>query len=450
MRSLQTARDASIPGGARAAAAAAGGAGATLVVLDRRADLVTPMLTQLTYEGLLDETFEIKHSFVDVDPALLAGTATAAGGSASASGSASAGSERKIKLSLNSNDSLYAEIRDVNFARLHALLRSKAEEIRDGYEQRHAAQTVSQMRGFMKKLGSMQQQHKSLATHINMAQALTQRTSSATFRRQLEHEQSLLANGGETALLGSGGAIDACADFVEEMIGKAEPLPRVLRLLCLMSLVGNGLKQRQLDFFRTELLQTYGYELGFTLDRLESAGLLRRSEARSSWPSLRSALRLIVDGSDEANPTDVAHIFSGYAPVSVRLVQQAVSGQWLGLEDALRMLPGPLFEVRPQTGASPQRPSPGVSPPRLSYGNNAIGDEGEAEQREERPVVLVVFVGGCTYAEVSALRWISRRPGASRRYMVLTTHMCSGTSLMAELIDKVENNLAFGPAGSAA
>ncbi len=33
-----------------------------LVLLDRNTDLLTPMMTQLTYEGLIDETFEIKYS----------------------------------------------------------------------------------------------------------------------------------------------------------------------------------------------------------------------------------------------------------------------------------------------------------------------------------------------------------------------------------------------------
>ena len=32
-----------------------------LVLLDRSVDLLTPLSTQLTYEGLIDEVFGIKH-----------------------------------------------------------------------------------------------------------------------------------------------------------------------------------------------------------------------------------------------------------------------------------------------------------------------------------------------------------------------------------------------------
>lgn len=34
----------------------------SLVIIDRATDLITPFLTQLTYEGLLDEYFGIKNS----------------------------------------------------------------------------------------------------------------------------------------------------------------------------------------------------------------------------------------------------------------------------------------------------------------------------------------------------------------------------------------------------
>ena len=33
----------------------------TLIMLDRRIDLVTPLITQSTYAGLVDEIFGIKH-----------------------------------------------------------------------------------------------------------------------------------------------------------------------------------------------------------------------------------------------------------------------------------------------------------------------------------------------------------------------------------------------------
>jgi len=33
-----------------------------LILIDRTVDMITPMMTQLTYEGLIDEIFGIKYS----------------------------------------------------------------------------------------------------------------------------------------------------------------------------------------------------------------------------------------------------------------------------------------------------------------------------------------------------------------------------------------------------
>ena len=52
-------------------------------------------------------------------------------------------------------------------------------------------------------------------------------------------------------------------------------------------------------------------------------GLLREQAGRSnSWPALRKALHLVVDEMPEheigAEPSDMAYVYSGYAPLSVR------------------------------------------------------------------------------------------------------------------------------------
>jgi len=36
----------------------------SLIIIDREADFITPMLTQLTYEGLIDEKYGIKNSII--------------------------------------------------------------------------------------------------------------------------------------------------------------------------------------------------------------------------------------------------------------------------------------------------------------------------------------------------------------------------------------------------
>jgi hypothetical protein len=78
------------------------------------------------------------------------------------------------------------------------------------------------------------------------------------------------------------------------------------------------------DFF----LQTYGFEHIQTLYDLERVGLfvIRTSSnaSRAAFANVRRTLRLIVNEVDEHNPADISYVYSGYAPLSVRLVQCAV------------------------------------------------------------------------------------------------------------------------------
>ena len=129
----------------------------------------------------------------------------------------------------------------------------------------------------------------------------------------------------------------------------------MIRLLCLYSCVNNGIKPKVLDALKRDILQTYGYDKMFTLNNLEKAGLVKKADARNPYPQLRKAFRLSVDDIDEKEPNDIAYAYSGYAPLSVRLVQACFGkGGWRGQEDAMRLIPGPAFEEVQQLPAGLQ------------------------------------------------------------------------------------------------
>lgn len=43
----------------------------SLVIIDREIDLATPLFTQLTYEGLIDETFGIQYNAAEIDTSIV-------------------------------------------------------------------------------------------------------------------------------------------------------------------------------------------------------------------------------------------------------------------------------------------------------------------------------------------------------------------------------------------
>ncbi|CAN6704763.1 unnamed protein product [Malus baccata var. baccata] len=83
-----------------------------------------------------------------------------------------------------------------------------------------------------------------------------------------------------------------------------------------------------------------------TLNNLEKAGLLKKQETKSNWLTVKRALQLVVEDTDTANPNDISYVFSGYAPLSIRLIQHAVGSGWRPIEEILRLLPGPHSEIK--------------------------------------------------------------------------------------------------------
>lgn len=179
----------------------------------------------------------------------------------------------------------------------------------------------------------------------------------------------------------------------------------------------NGLKQKVLDHYKREILQTYGYEHILTLNNLEKAGLLKlQTGGRNNYPTIRKTLRLWMDDVNEQNPNDISYVYSGYAPLSVRLAQLLARPGWRSIEEVLKMLPGPHFEERQQlpTGLQKKR------------------------QHGENRVTLVFFLGGVTYAEIAALRFLSQMEDGGTEYVIATTKLINGTTWIKSLMEKLE------------
>ncbi|KAG0239155.1 vacuolar protein sorting-associated protein 33A [Mortierella sp. GBAus27b] len=405
----------------------------SLIIIDRGVDMVTPLCTQLTYEGLIDEIFHIKNSFVEVDASLVS-TAPPQTGSGAASASVSAAAAipgKKKKVPLNAGDKLFSELRDLNFAVVGGLLNKVAKRITADYEERHNAKTMPQIRQFISKMGGLQVEHQSLRLHTSMAEQIMDYTLTDDFNKILEVQQNVVA----------GIATNKEPEYIEEMINKQVPLVQVLRLLCLYSLVNNGLKPKQYEFFSREILEAYGYEHIITLDNLRRLGMLtKQTTTKNSYNLVRRSLSLIVDEVDEHAPNDISYVYSGYAPLSVRLVQCVVqrgkdgkqpgpggrgpglpgSNGWKGFEDVLRMLPGRTFDEK-------QRVDDGQP----LHSKRSTG---------QPPISLVFFLGGCTFTEVSATRFLASQEGGQRDFVICTTQILNGSTLVDSLVQKVPVN----------
>ena len=404
-----------------------------MFVLDRKVDMVTLMMTPLTYEGLLDEVFGINCGFTMVDANVIEPPEEDGSGDGKKSNDtpppeASARRPRTVALPLNDLDSLYAEVRNQHVEVFGTFLQGQAKALKES----HATFTdrkrdLTEIHQFVKQIPVFTRNLRSLTNHIHLAELVKRAAEESSFRERWQTERSMAE--GET-----------CYEALEDLIATREPPYHLLRLMCLQSLTGGGIKSSRYDTLRRDVVQTYGYEYAFVLEDLERAGLLRRrsdtlfsmdAAASSPFSLLRRNLDLIHAEVDASDPDDVSYVSSGYAPLSVRLVQSAARG-WKGRGDgeALRELPGRLLDVTQREDreapeelakARERPPGPGLVP--LAR-KTATG---------KKPVLLVYFVGGVTFMEIASLRFLSRRPSFPYSIVIGTTKIVNGGTFLQSL-----------------
>jgi lysine-specific histone demethylase 1 len=413
----------------------------SLVIIDREVDFVTPLLTQLTYEGLIDEMFGIQNNQTDVDSTIIGAPAQQQPqqqqqeeGATAAPAANPQGRTRKIQL--DSSDKLFEQIRDTNFAVVGNILGKVARRLKTDLDSRHNSHTTAELREFVTKLPALQTEQQSLKTHIALAEEIKKNTQSEEFGKVLEVQQNLAAGADPSSQY----------EAIEELIARNTPLPQVLRLLCIYSTISGGIKAKEYDLFRRLILEGYGYQHILTLHKLEKLQLFLSKSSplasmipmtaaagattgtKTNYTYLRKQLRLINDEVKEHDPNDIAYVYSGYAPLSIRLVQCILQKQfllritkgngvttsagatggaqgWRGFDEAVKHARGQTFD-------------------NLQKGEDkAVKARALLSGASERKTVFVVFVGGITFTEIAALRFIAKEE-AGMSYNQPLTRIC--------------------------
>ena len=92
------------------------------------------------------------------------------------------------------------------------------------------------------------------------------------------------------------------------------------------SLADNGLKDKSFNFFKREILQTYGFHHLLTLNNLDRIGLLKRATggSKSHWNNIKKTFQLIKEDVNIDTPDDCSYVYAGLAPLISRLVEAIV------------------------------------------------------------------------------------------------------------------------------
>ncbi|CAM4638222.1 unnamed protein product [Caretta caretta] len=385
-------------------------------LMDRDVDYVTALCSQVVYEGLVDDTFRIKCGSVDFGPDVTS-------------------SDRSFKVLLNAQDKVFSEIRNEHFSNVFGFLSQKARNLQTQYDRRRGMD-IKQMKNFVsQELKGLKQEHRLLSLHIGACESIMKKKTKQDFQELLKTEHSLL----------EGFDIRESTSYIEEHIDRQVSPSESLRLMCLLSVTENGLIPKDYRSLKTQYLQSYGPEHLLTFHNLKRIGLLTEQAPgetltaveskvsklvtdraagkltdafnslarKSNFRGLSKKLGLIprVDGEYNLKvPRDMAYVFSGaYVPLSCKIIEQVLERKgWLGLEEVVRLLNGNEF--------APTEP---------------VTEENPAW--EVQRVILAVFLGGCTFSEISALRFLGKEKGY--KFIFLTTAIASSARLMDAMLE---------------
>lgn len=420
----------------------------SLIIIDREVDFPTVLLTQLTYEGLIDEVFNISANQTEVDSSVVGGAAPQQG----QTGSASTSMKRKVMI--DAKDTLYADLSDANFAIVGNLLNQAARRLQSstGRDQL-ATKTTSELRDFVAKLPGYQAEQASLKLHTSLTEEIIKFTRTDIFTRSLEVQQNIMSGADPTTQ----------HETITELINRDVSLSTILRLLCLESTTNAGLRPKDLENFKRAIIQAYGPQHMLTVAALEKMGLLAQRGGVSlggvgapakpgsvtNYTPLRKSLKLWDDDVNEADPNDISYTFSGYAPLSVRLVQSIIQ------KHTLANMIKPPSDPRASAQANPLAQGLRIFDDATKYIRGTTFDEAQkgeekavkarqllnGSQAEKNKTVAVFFLGGVTRAEIAALRFIGSKlketggEGRGSRIVVCATNMIRGDDLVGGAVE---------------
>jgi hypothetical protein len=117
--------------------------------------------------------------------------------------------------------------------------------------------------------------------------------------------------------------------------------------------------------------------------------------------------------------------------VHVNGFQNCSSPGWRSIKDILDLLSGPSFEELQHI------------PHHLHRGRQDEEEDEGFGTGNGCKRTLVVFVGGCTFAEIAALRFLSQQEDATTEYLVATTAIINGDKLIESMMTNLNDPLGF-------
>ena len=187
------------------------------------------------------------------------------------------------------------------------------------------------------------------------------------------------------------------------------------------SLTQNGIQGYQK--LKREILNIYGFQKIFLFRDLENLGWLKEKQLLKNlkniidftYSQINEKLELIKENYQPLKIEDCSYVLSGYCPISIKIIEKAVNGEWNTIIDVLRKMPG--FTSCPEDEKVIKEPA------------------------KDRNIMFIIFIGGVTYTEIEAIRFLNRKfneenlKGKRKKtqFIILTTGILNSKKILQNL-----------------
>ncbi|SMN22685.1 similar to Saccharomyces cerevisiae YLR396C VPS33 ATP-binding protein that is a subunit of the HOPS complex and of the CORVET tethering complex [Maudiozyma saulgeensis] len=412
-----------------------------MIVIEREMDPITPLLTELTYFGLLNDFYKFDSNGTLID-------------------------KEGNSHNFVNDDEIWNQLKFLNFGAMGPTLNKMAKELQTKYDARHEAETVGQIKTFVDSLGTLQQEQKLLKMHTTLSSDIleeVENNDSLEFDHILELEQDILLDNLGTAI-----AMDRILTLLYEDKVSMEV---IIRLICLLSLCKNGLKDNEFDTLKKELIDTYGIEILFKLEWLTRNGLFMSKSLMQSQIQTKTALKKeyrhiskwldtvpneedgdpIIKITDPREPT---FAYCGASPLSVRLIQSLYDRTVLSKnystqqpfmisrEPSSAQLDNLAQQIYGQADIITQFrwvPEPTARLKRIRAANNnnnatpsnSTTNTSNRKSLQNKDIVMIVCLGGITPGEVALLKFLQtklQQRHINKRFIIIADGIVRHTS----------------------
>ncbi len=209
--------------------------------------------------------------------------------------------------------------------------------------------------------------------------------------------------------------------YYDELLCEQKDLISLIKLMVIESLTQNGVYEYQK--LKREILNIYGFQKIFLFRDLEILGWLKektiikniKNMIDLTYNQLYEKLQLVSENTEPLKIEDCSYVLSGFSPISLKIIETAVRGQWSSIIDILKKMPGATYCPEDEKVIS--------SP------------------KNNRNIMFIIFIGGVTYTEIEAIRFLNRKfneenlQGKRKKtqFIILTTSILNSRRILENL-----------------